>query len=422
VTALPAGWAESTLGEIGEYLNGRGFKRSEWRKSGRPIIRIQNLTGSANHFNYFDGEPEEHYTARAGDLLVSWAATLGVFVWKGPEAVVNQHIFKVKSHIDRNFHRYLLLSVLGDLRRQTHGSGMVHITKGRFEATPVAVPPLAEQRRIVATVDEQFSRLDSAEASIRTAKRRLDRMAAAILSAAFREVRETRRLAEVAEVRLGRQRSPKNHTGPNMRPYLRAANVTWSGLDLRDVKSMNFSIAEAPTFELVEGDVLLAEASGSADEVGKPAVWRGEIPGCCFQNTLIRVRAHAALPEYLHKVFLRDALTGKFAQAAPGVGIHHLGSTRLSAWAIPMTSLDEQESIVADIERKLSITDALAGKVDREIRRSASLRRSILEHAFGGKLLPQDASDEPAAILLEGIAAERAAAPNPSRRKSRIRA
>ena len=141
MTELPPGWAIATLGEIGEYLNGRGFKKSEWRESGRPIIRIQNLTGSGNHVNYFDGEPEERYTARRGDLLVSWAATLGVFVWDGPEAVVNQHIFKVRSHVDRSFHRYLLLWVLNDLRRQTHGSGMVHITKSRFEETPVPLPP-----------------------------------------------------------------------------------------------------------------------------------------------------------------------------------------------------------------------------------------------------------------------------------------
>ncbi len=49
------------------------------------------------------------------------------------------------------------------------------------------------------------------------------------------------RLDELAEVRLGRQRSPKNHSGSRMRPYLRAANVTWSGLDLNDVKEMNFT-------------------------------------------------------------------------------------------------------------------------------------------------------------------------------------
>src|SRR5687768_7048965 len=112
---LPAGWTSATLGEIGEYLNGRGFKKSEWNDTGRPIIRIQNLTGSANSFNYFAGEPEEYYIARDGDLLVSWAATLGVFVWRGPEAVVNQHIFKVNSRIDLGFHRYLLDATLMSL-------------------------------------------------------------------------------------------------------------------------------------------------------------------------------------------------------------------------------------------------------------------------------------------------------------------
>src|SRR5438105_1410381 len=95
------------------------------------------------------------------------------------------------------------------------------------------------------------------------------------------------RLDAVAEVRLGRQRSPKNHVGTRMRPYLRAANVTWAGLDLSDVNEMHFTENESVTFELRPGDVLVAEASGSASEVGKPAIWRDQIPNCCFQNTLL---------------------------------------------------------------------------------------------------------------------------------------
>ena len=120
---LPRGWAQATLGEIGEYLNGRGFRKHEWAESGRPIIRIQNLTGTSSRFNYYDGDAEESYIARRGDLLISWAATLGAYVWDGPEAVVNQHIFKVNSFIDSRFHRYLVASVLDDLQRHAHGSG-----------------------------------------------------------------------------------------------------------------------------------------------------------------------------------------------------------------------------------------------------------------------------------------------------------
>jgi type I restriction enzyme S subunit len=73
----------------------------------------------------------------------------------------------------------------------------------------------------------------------------------------------------------------------------------WKGLDLSDVMSMNFTPGEAREYELQAGDVVLSEASGSPNEVGKPALWRNEIAGCCFQNTLIRVRSVNLSPAYL---------------------------------------------------------------------------------------------------------------------------
>ena len=107
-----------------------------------------------------------------------------------------------------------------------------------------------------------------------------------------------------------------------MRPYARAANVTWDGFDLSDVKGMNFTEAESQIYELRPGDVLVAEASGSASEVGKPAIWRGEIDGCCFQNTLIRVRSRGVLPDYLRYFLFSEARSGRIGEASPDVGIH----------------------------------------------------------------------------------------------------
>jgi type I restriction enzyme S subunit len=110
MTELPKGWTSTTLGAVGNYWNGRAFKKSEWRPpgEGRQIIRIQDLTGSHQKPNYFDGDVDERNVARKGDVLISWAATLGVFEWPGPEAVINQHIFKLESFINQRFHRYLL--------------------------------------------------------------------------------------------------------------------------------------------------------------------------------------------------------------------------------------------------------------------------------------------------------------------------
>jgi len=182
-------------------------------------------------------------------------------------------------------------------------------------------------------------------------------------------------LAEVAEVRLGRQRSPKNHHGSHMRPYLRAANVSWSGLNLTGVKEMNFESAESGIYNLLPGDVLLVEASGSADEVGKAAIWRSEIEGCCFQNTLLRVRSYEILPEYLLHLLRCHALMGDFGRAARGVGIHHLGAGTLSAWPVVVPPLSEQRLIVSFVEEQISRIDHADGLLARA-RMSAVLAHS----------------------------------------------
>ena len=200
MSELPEGWTETTLGSLGRYLNGRAFKKSEWADTGRPIIRIQNLTGSNEAFNYFSGDVEERYIARPGDLLVSWAATLGAYFWNGPEAVVNQHIFKVESNIDVRFHKYLLDYKLGELMRETHGSGIVHITRGKFDSLPVSVPPIEEQRRIVDTLERSLSQIDAGLGAITKLTRRAAQLQMSSLEDA---ISQAVRCAETVSLSIG---------------------------------------------------------------------------------------------------------------------------------------------------------------------------------------------------------------------------
>lgn len=189
-------------------------------------------------------------------------------------------------------------------------------------------------------------------------------------------------LGEVGDVTLGRQRSPQHHHGPNMRPYLRSANVTWRGIDISDVNEMNFDPADAATFELVPGDLLLNEASGSASEVGKPAIWRGEIEGCCFQNTLLRVRTRGPLVEYLYWYCMSAALAGRFGDAGRGVNIRHLGKQGLAAFLIPIPPHAEQERIVAAIEENLSRVAAAEAALGAAAAKASLLTRATVGHLF----------------------------------------
>jgi type I restriction enzyme S subunit len=189
----------------------------------------------------------------------------------------------------------------------------------------------------------------------------------------------TMRLDTLADVRLGRQRSPKNHSGDQMRPYVRAANVGWNGLLLSDVKEMNFSDTEMDTYRLIENDILLNEASGSPKEVGKPAIWKGEIAECAFQNTLIRVRPRMIDPEYLLHYFRYAASTGQFAAASKGVGIRHLGREALSSWLVPRPDKDEQRRVVDVLDR----ADALRVKRREAITHLDELAQSVFLDMFG---------------------------------------
>ena len=199
-------------------------------------------------------------------------------------------------------------------------------------------------------------------------------------------------LKDVAEVRLGRQRSPKNHSGVQMRPYLRAANVTWAGLDLDDVKEMNFTDEEMSTYVLRPGDILVNEASGSPGEVGKAAVFDGEVAECAFQNTLIRVRPTAVGTDFLHLLLTYNALSGAYLKEARGVGIAHIGKSNLAAWPTAVPSAAEQERIVEVLEAQLSRLDAALGHVQTLREKAAQFRRSLLHAAFTGALTGHDTS------------------------------
>ncbi|MGI8938108.1 MAG: restriction endonuclease subunit S [Iamia sp.] len=416
---LPKGWERTTVGEVGRYLNGRGFKKSEWNDTGRPIIRIQNLTGSSQVFNYYEGEADERHTVRNGDLLVSWAATLGVYVWRGPEAVVNQHIFKVESYINPQFHRFMLDHALSDLRRQAHGSGMVHITKGNFDATRLLLPPRAEQERIVGAIEEHLSRLDAAAASLALAEQRLGTLHARLVDDAFRTAHNSVPVGELADVRGGIQKQPKRRPRDNPAPFLRVANVGRGIVTLDEVHEIELFEGEIDRYRLLDGDLLVVEGNGSPDQIGRSAVWRGQIEDCVHQNHLIRVRPGPKLDadflgHYWNAPSTRSRLT---AVASSTSGLHTLSTSKVKQVEVPVLPLAQQAEIAKRLAAQSEAFSRLRASLRDAQARQARLRRSILSAAFSGQLVPQDPDDEPASVLLERITAERAAAPPPKRRR-----
>ena len=154
---LPEGWEWVKLGEVAKYVNGRAFKPTDWEAEGLPIVRIQNLTDPEAIFNYYSKSVEDKFYIQDGDLLISWSATLDAFIWNRGRAILNQHIFRVVENpfrVDRKYLYYVVRAYLQSLKAKAHGTSMQHITRGPFESTEIPSPPLDEQRRIVARLEE----------------------------------------------------------------------------------------------------------------------------------------------------------------------------------------------------------------------------------------------------------------------------
>ena len=160
---LPSGWTIIKVGNAAEYINGRAFKPEEWKSKGLPIIRIQNLNDVNAPYNRSTTEYESKYLIQNGNLLFAWAASLGTYIWQGNNAWLNQHIFKVIPHsfIDKEYLYYTFQAMISEFYKNSHGSGMVHITKKQFEEVILLLPPLSEQHRIVKRLKILFAMLDN---------------------------------------------------------------------------------------------------------------------------------------------------------------------------------------------------------------------------------------------------------------------
>ena len=145
------------LGDVATYINGYAFKPEDRGEEGLPIIRIQDLTGNAYDLGFYNGEYPEKIEINDGDVLISWSASLGVYVWNRGKALLNQHIFKVmfdKAEIDKNYFVYAVRQKLDEMGRKTHGATMKHIVKKDFDATQIPYPSLEEQSEITTNLDK----------------------------------------------------------------------------------------------------------------------------------------------------------------------------------------------------------------------------------------------------------------------------
>lgn len=456
MSGLPAGWVWSTVGEVAETSLGKMLDSK--RKTGRhqtPYLRNINVRWGGfdlSDVSSMDIEPHEldRVLARPGDVIACEGGEPGrAAVWRGTDPVALQkalHRVRPCAGLLPDYLSLLLrrLAGSGELQALFTGTTIKHLPQEKLRLVRIPLPPLAEQARIVAAIEEAFSKLEAGEVGLRTVRQLLRRMREAVLAAAvagrllpqdpsdtpaarllserglapiqadgFLELPSSWAWAELGSLATstGYGTSVKcgyDETGPGV---VRIPNIQHGRVELDDLKRAPGSVQFDDDLLLAPGDLLLVRTNGSRNLIGRCAPVVRNLR-CSFASYLIRfrLRSDVVSVEFV-SLMLRAPWWRRRLEdaAASSAGQYNLSLRKLEPLPVALPPLAEQRRLVAEVERQLSFLDGCERALDIGLARAEALRRSLLKAAFEGRLVPQDAADEPASVLLERIQAERAA-------------
>ena len=483
--ALPQGWVGVPMGDVSAIVGGGTPSTSDsanFENGQIPWITPADLSGYTDKFisrgaRNITERGLQKSSARLlprESVLMSSRAPIGYVAIASVPLATNQGFksFILPSGIDSNFVYYLLLRSREEIQALGVGTTFKEVSATKAATIPLPLPPLPEQRRIVAEIDKQFTRLDASVAVLKRAQANLKRYRASVLKAACegklvpteaelarlegrdyepadqlleRILSERRALWESQEKRRGKYREPfvpdtsdsqelpegwvwatvdqlilgspqngiykpKSQYGNGV-PVLRIDDYQdFYVRDREQLQRLKITAEETSTYGLVANQLVINRVN-SPSHLGKTLLVPDHFPPAVFESNMMKI----ILNEYVAPPFVAHYLRSTVGRvrlttrAKWAVNQASINQSDVCMTPVPLPPIAEQRRIVAEVERRLPVIQQAEATVKASLSRAERLRQSILKQAFSGKLVPQDPSDEPASVLLERIRLEREA-------------
>lgn len=457
MSQLPAGWTKATLPEIvgrsGVFIDGDWVESKDQDPEGD--VRLIQLADVGDGI-YRNRSARFLTSAKARELRCTQLLPGDVLIARMPDPLGRACMFPGDrkpsvtvvdvcivrpgdSHVNP---RWLMHTLNAPQARNAitsyeKGTTRKRISRRNLAQIPLPLPPPSEQERVVAAIEEQFSRLDAGVAALERARRNLSRMRAAVLEAAvtgelvphFREsareavgrmLEDRRRLWKTTARAPYKQPvcpsafplavpkhwevvslesvtdpfrvicygilMPKENM-PTGVPYVRVKDMTGWTINVSGLKLTSHQIASRyARASLIPGDLLLA-IRGS---YGRAAIVPPELDGANITQDSARIAAH---PD-IHRRYLLYYLGGPVAQryyrrVARGVAVKGVNIADLRAMPVPVPPANEQALIAEEVERRVSLLEEAETAVTAQLRLASLLRSSTLSAAFAGRLVRQ---------------------------------
>ena len=459
---LPKGWMWTKLGGAAQIILGQSPPSSTYNDEGNGLPFYQGKL----EFGKIYPTPRKWCTlpkkvAEKGDVLISVRAPVGPTNICSEKCCIGRGLAAIRglAGIQPLFLLYLTRRFGNVIAGKGTGTTFKAIRSNQLREFEVPLPPLPEQGRIVAKIEEFFTKLDAGLESLKTVKAQLQRYRQTVLKYAFEgklteEWRKTHQdQIEPAEVLLESIRKerknkakgkseelppidlsnlpelPKGWVWTNTRSiswfvtsgsrdwkkyysdsgsiFIRTQNINTNRLSLDNVAFVSLPEKVEGKRSLVErNDILIIITGANVGKVALVDLEAGE--AYVSQSVALMKLVMPEIARFVHLAMIADGF-GKtqFEKMVYGMGRPVLSLKNVQNIILPLAPLQEQHKIVEIIEHHLSIANQTEKSLDRSLRLAARLRKSILKEAFEGKLVPQDSTDEPAEKLLERIKEEK---------------
>ncbi len=498
---LPKGWAFATIGNListgGIFIDGDWIESKDQDPNGD--VRLIQLADVGDGF--YRNKSSRFLTSQKanelnctfleiGDVLLArMPDPLGrtcIFLGDSKKAITVVDVCIIRTGENSADSKWLMYAInsskfRAEIAELQSGSTRKRISRGNLATLKLPVPPLNEQARIVAKIEELFTKLDAGVDALKQIQKQIKRYRQAVLrdavtgelTIAWRkenqaelepaadllkrilttrrerwEQEQTKKFAETGKTPKNDdwKKKYKEPTAPVIEnlhelpsswarinvgliiddlkygtsqkcgydtdgvPVLRIPNVSNGIIDHSDLKYAKLPKMEYEQLKLTSGDILLIRSNGSVSLVGKTALVKESEKDFAYAGYLIRLRLSSNFiqPNFLQTVLSTNDIRAQIEMPARSTsGVNNINSDEVKALRISLPPLAEQQRIVEEVERLLSVADAVEATVKQSLKQAERLRQSILKRAFEGNLVPQDDTDEPAQILLERIKQER---------------
>ena len=394
---MKAGWEKKKLADVLKIQNGYAFDSKKFNSSrGMPLVRIRSLKLGVETETWFDGPYDEKYVVKAGDLLIGMDGEFGCFEWRGNPSLLNQRVCRLQEFSGALIPKFLYYGVNDYLKAIEDVTGFTtvkHLSSKQVLDIDFPVPPLPEQRRIVAILDEAFDGIATAKANAEKNLQNARALFESHLQSVFTERGEEweeEPLSELCDIKHGYAFEGEFFSSEGNYVLLTPGNFYEKGGYRDRGEKQKYYIGEIPhDYVLNEGDLLVAMTEQAAGLLGSPILVPEADKFLHNQRLgLVTKKPGAAWTnEFFFHVFNLQTVRKAIHASASGVKVRHTSPTKIGQVVVAFpTSMQEQQRLVTTLESLAEETQQLESLYQQKLTALDDLKKSLLHQAFTGQL------------------------------------